>query len=1019
MKVRKILYVTFLQFLLFVFHLISAYSQNYSVKTFTTEDGLSHNNVRSIALDRSGLLWIGTWDGLCRYDGYEFKSYFHIPGDTASLPYFSVNKVFTDKYDNLWLFTDASQVVRFRRNSETFHVVKSVNGYHLNNVLSISADNESNVWIISEASLIKFSDNTGETEIYRITGSSAGEMIKSGNYSVYKYDEETLWLGGKLTYKIRLDRIRNTAYLENKYDIVNDSPVLKAITFDHNIWFDIQLSKTGRPWIFSNTGLYGLDEGSSSFRIDRGPFNGDDFTTGDDLCWGTDTDGFYTYRIRSKSLFHMPANSAQLLKPLLIKDEETVWFANTSYTGNALGLSEITFVPDYFRKYNLGNELEENAAIYAITMDRSRNIWLGVKGENDIVRISPSGEVRRIPLPNIELSEPSGPIRSFVVTDNGIWIGFLYRLLLFYEFSSGKFTRYDAGSLSYRSLTVDSSGNMYTGSENFRVFNPGKGLNKVIWDSAGIGGIFRLVNDNNKTIWGGLSSSKLTEYDIITGKAINHIVMPGPYNIEDIFPDTDGNLWIAFLGGGVCRYNPDNGNSIFYTTANGLSNNTTYSILKDRNGYVWVSTDNGISRINPETGIIRKFGKADGLSISEFNSGASFISPEGEFFFGGIGGITSFFPERINISEGRDSEQRVILTSLSVSGKYKILKNAIYNTDTVRFNPGEDNFHLTFSCSDFEIAESTIYRYRIDEVNDSWISTNHDNRNINYSNLHSGYYHLTIEATNRQGEWSGSKKLVIKIVPRFYESRLFIISVILLLLFLAGALIYMYIRNIKQAARQTADQLRLQSLQGQMNPHFIFNSLNSINYFISNNDKLSANRYIVNFSRLIRSILSNMGKDYVPFEEEVDSIRDYLEIEHLRFGDKFDYLIDVSAVTKTKEREVLPGLAQPFIENAIWHGMRALEVRKGFVSVRFSDNGPGIIRCIIEDDGIGIEASISRKAKNDNHNSKGISIVSERLGLIGKIRGMNFQIEITDLHPELEETGTRVAIDIPEKQTLN
>ena len=383
------------------------------------------------------------------------------------------------------------------------------------------------------------------------------------------------------------------------------------------------------------------------------------------------------------------------------------------------------------------------------------------------------------------------------------------------------------------------------------------------------------------------------------------------------------------------------------------------------------------------------------------------------FFFGGMGGITSFFPDSINDKDVDVSNQKIILTGISISGTERIFNKPIYESDSLRLETGEDNFHLTFSSTDFAVSERTIYRYRMPRINKSWIYTNHDNRNISFSNLDAGYYNLEIEATDRNGDWSETKNLVIRIIPPFYENHIFHLSIFLLVIFLVFGFIRLYIRQIKQKARQTEDRLKLQSLRGQMNPHFIFNSLNSINYFISNNDKFSANRYIADFSRLIRSILTNMGKEFVPFETELTSIRDYLEIEHLRFGDKFDFKIDISQMTDNSRIEVFPGLVQPFIENAIWHGVRALGKRKGFVSIIFSKKGPGKINCIIEDDGIGREASLSISGINGNHKSRGIGIVAERLSLIGKITSSEYKLEITDANPGKQEKGTRVSIDIP------
>jgi two-component system LytT family sensor kinase len=214
-------------------------------------------------------------------------------------------------------------------------------------------------------------------------------------------------------------------------------------------------------------------------------------------------------------------------------------------------------------------------------------------------------------------------------------------------------------------------------------------------------------------------------------------------------------------------------------------------------------------------------------------------------------------------------------------------------------------------------------------------------------------------------------------------------------------------------ARQVQDQLRLESLRGQMNPHFVFNSLNSINYFISKEDKLSANHYIADFSRLMRSILSNLSSDYIPLENELESLNDYLKLEYLRFGDKFNYSINADKISNDHEISVFPGMVQPFVENAIWHGVRGLEHRIGFISIEFIQVSQAKIQCVIEDDGIGRKMAHLFRNEMPGHKSRGIGIVLERLKIINNISKNSYQVTIEDIYPEQDETGTRVTIDLP------
>jgi len=232
---------------------------------------------------------------------------------------------------------------------------------------------------------------------------------------------------------------------------------------------------------------------------------------------------------------------------------------------------------------------------------------------------------------------------------------------------------------------------------------------------------------------------------------------------------------------------------------------------------------------------------------------------------------------------------------------------------------------------------------------------------------------------------------------------------VLLLLFMAIVAVFINYRNREIQKREV---LRHQALRGQMNPHFIFNALNSINYFISRNDRLSANRYISDFSKLIRTTLSNMNEEFVKLSIELGSLEEYLKIEHLRFGDRFDYVISIDPQITAETVNVSPGLVQPFIENAIWHGIMGLDERKGMIRVIFSLKEKTIV-CTVEDDGIGRKRSEAMKDVNNTKKSRGIELAMERMRIINNIHLTGYQIRITDLYPERKDTGTRVEIEIP------
>ena len=242
-----------------------------------------------------------------------------------------------------------------------------------------------------------------------------------------------------------------------------------------------------------------------------------------------------------------------------------------------------------------------------------------------------------------------------------------------------------------------------------------------------------------------------------------------------------------------------------------------------------------------------------------------------------------------------------------------------------------------------------------------------------------------------------------------------IIIGLLSLLLIASMVFFYFLQKNAKARRQANQLLLLKSLRTQMNPHFIFNALNSVNNFIAKNDEKAANKFLASFSRLMRKVLDYSQKDFIAFEEELELNELYLKLEHFRFRDKFEYTFQNKANQYGYSLEVPPMLIQPFIENAVWHGLRYKE-EKGTLSVNVEEKGQNII-VTIEDNGIGRAKSRSLKTKNQKqYKSTGMENVSRRIALINDIYGKNYTINISDLNSEALETGTRVEIKIPLKR---
>jgi len=243
-------------------------------------------------------------------------------------------------------------------------------------------------------------------------------------------------------------------------------------------------------------------------------------------------------------------------------------------------------------------------------------------------------------------------------------------------------------------------------------------------------------------------------------------------------------------------------------------------------------------------------------------------------------------------------------------------------------------------------------------------------------------------------------------VENYKRQQLIIYSLIVGLLLLLSAVYFMYKSNKQR--RLTNNLLALKSLRSQMNPHFIFNALNSVNSFIAQNDERTANRYLTEFSTLMRNVLDNSEADFIPLSNEIEMLELYMKLEHSRFKDKFDYKIEVDEKLKISEYQIPPMLLQPYVENAVWHGLR-YKKKKGSLSVRIQQKNEDSIEITITDDGIGRIKSKELKTENQQKQlSKGMDNIKKRVHILNEMYNDKVDVFISDLYSD--NTGTKVVL---------
>lgn len=992
--------------------------ETYFTKTFTTANGLPHNHVRGIAQDSTGFLWVATWDGISRYDGYEFRNYYHNPTDSNSLAYFICDNVIVDFQNNVWIY-GGNGISKYNRETDNFIQFE----YLL--VGGIATDKEGKLWCNTNVGLQRWDYQLNKFVLIEIEEENLPKDWRKTVPSYITFDNENhLWFCSYYEEKLWLFRCHQI--IENKL-----TPEFIGTLDNHKYFpevnsmilkFEITVNSDNDYRFFSNMNVFRYN----SFEKEFLPVvENSDTVKSQVVREAYNRQTKYNTEISGKKSGLV--NNTSITETFFLDKQNILWqsiiVSGSTQTGLTRNIQTPRGFKHYFTELNPNNGLN---AFFPVLKDKYGTVWGGATNINKIFLKAKDGNESQINPIDEDTWKLAFRPRALLEDSTGVWIGYFQKLLTYYRFNTNRFTNIilkrtgiEDSSLPHNFVHLKKLGDdlLIVGFKDIYKYNTKtKELIKVkTFERKGDLNLYCITPDPEFGWWIGGSLGRIFRFDNDFNEIGVYSLAKGLFNVEDIVAGDNNDLWISLLGAGLGHFDKATGKSKIYTTADGLSNNTCYGMQKDNKGNIWVSTNRGISRFNPKSGRFRIFGPEDGLKIEEFNSDNTFLAKDGEMFFGGMGGVVSFYPDSVDVDKTEQFNSPLLITDFKVSGASRYFKKAIYESDSVTLKKGENNFRVDFASIDFANAEKIKYRYRLAGKNNEFAETDFRNRSVNYSNLSPGNYHLEIEATNLNGDWISKTFLFIKIPPYYYQTLTFRILLVLLIAGIIGYFMFSHNQQIRMKARQQQYELKLESLRGQMNPHFIFNSLNSINYFISQNDRLAANRYIADFARLIRSILGNLSQEYIPLSKELESINDYLQLEHLRFGDKFDYEVVLDDTISTDNFLVFPGMVQPFIENAIWHGVRSLEGRKGFVKISFYKQKPDALFCSVEDDGVGRKLADARKSNLPGKTSRGIGIVVERIKIINHLRQTHYEVKIEDLFNDRKETGTHVTIEIPAK----
>ena len=481
------------------------------------------------------------------------------------------------------------------------------------------------------------------------------------------------------------------------------------------------------------------------------------------------------------------------------------------------------------------------------------------------------------------------------------------------------------------------------------------------------------------------------------------------------------HLYLTNINFGLIELNLSNYDDLnIYDLDSGLSSSSVHSVIKDKLGKIWVGSSNGLSTLDTSTKKLINLGRKHG--IREPNM-LHFWNPWMEF--SKQGNIFYYSPDYVSwIKQSSFNNSKLVLKASITSIDFidDVSKNVYRSGESQEVNiTYQDNyFNINFSSGDYTLPGNQKFSYKLEGFDDQWRTT--ESSVAKYTKVPPGDYTIRVKAFDFLGNPSENiAELNINIKPPYWETWWFYLLLCLVFLGLLYCFYAFWRKQIKEKEKIKSDfqkrvtEIEMDALRAQMNPHFLFNSLNSIKNYALTKGPFETAEYLTKFSHLIRLILQNSKTSTIVLQDEIEALRLYIEIEDLRFEEKFDFEINIDEGINLLTWHIPPLILQPYVENAIWHGLMHKQSGKGKLLVELKNIGNALI-CIIEDNGIGREMAQKIKERKNNIRKKslGMKITRDRIELTNELYNTDTSVKIVDLINKAGESiGTRVIITIP------
>lgn len=985
--------------------------QNFNFKLYNVNDGLPGTSTYGVIQDKYGYLWVSTPTGISRFDGRQFVNYSLSDG----LPSLHAGTVFQDSRGRLWVGT-ASGMSQFKNN----RFVNYPTNDNLNNiyVLNFTETKDKSLWALTTKGAYVFADTVWkkssfysgfENKMCRNIIETNGELyINYGNDLVYR-NKKGKWLhiASSLLYgsifnvmslqdnEIWVSTINNI-YIIRNHELV--SLFQKKLTT--NSYFSFFIDSKKRLWLESENFLQiSKPDDWQHFSVSRVTQYGYPSSINEDSnhnVWIGTIEGLL--KIKGISFTHIDKNNSALLNEIyniaVLPDNSLVLSCGQK---NGLVLYSNNQSKKIRPPLSPGNKNYYKDPVDIFTFDNKNSLWMLTRFKK-ILKFDGNKLEDFSSALNLKTTEHVYDMKYvksrdqfFICADSTLLYG-----------SSAKFSTFIPHNTGVPII------------KPIRVYELKNGLLLLYIDDVGVYEIDASDNLISLVKETGIDGSK---------KGIELAV--------SFYEDANNNFWISFPGLGLFEYGFTNNKRPLlknhFTTRDGLQSNNIISIVSDRQNRLWIASPTGLDILQENKSDkweVFNYAKAEDLTLNRSDYERLITDSAGNVLLSTPNKILKFHTADINLFK---EPPHIIIEKITLAfmeTDWSKLTDSLYGYFQLPFNPvlnyNQNSLGIFFNAIDFSTSNSNPeYSYKLLPFHTSW-SIPAKTKSVSFAQLPPGKYEFMVRAKDGASGWSQPDIFRFTIISPFWDRWWFRLIIIAIASYIIVSIFKARIQKIKQDIfiQNQLKELEMKALKAQMNPHFIYNALNSIQSLIASDKKTESIYYIGAFAKLLRQVLDNSENNLISLDKELETVGLYIQLETLKLDMKLNYEKIISEDILPEFEKIPPLILQPFVENALWHGLSSKEGEK---EIRISVNAGGNwLVCEITDNGIGRKKA--REFKNNSiplHESKAISITEKRLSDFNENNDIS-PIEFFDLYdPENNACGTQVKVNIKRKGTMS